>query len=307
MDILLQKGYKAFALTDINNTSACLDAIRTAPEKGIRLLAGIDFRNGIKQCYVAIAINNAGFEEINRHLSAHLHSATDFPETAPPFQHAFVVYPLHAYKGQSLRDNAFIGVSSSDLKFLHLSPYYRMRKRMALFETVSFGSKKDYNAHRLLRAMDQNTLLSKLKPSDQSEYAGDLPHAFELYSRFAAFPEMIANTAYILSGSGAIFDYGKLSNKNLKHYTGSVSEDMALLRSLCMQGLHYRYQHPSALVMERIEKELAVVGQMHFASYFLINYDIVHYARHKQYYYVGRGSGLTAFWLICCALLMWTR
>jgi len=43
--------------------------------------------------------------------------------------------------------------------------------------------------------------------------------------------------------------------------------------------------------MERVQKELAVIEKMNFASYFLINWDITKYARHKNYYYVGRGSG----------------
>ncbi|MCC6818870.1 MAG: DNA polymerase III subunit alpha, partial [Bacteroidia bacterium] len=44
-------------------------------------------------------------------------------------------------------------------------------------------------------------------------------------------------------------------------------------------------------VFNRIEKELEVIQQLNFASYFLINWDIVNYARSKDYYYVGRGSG----------------
>ena len=58
-----------------------------------------------------------------------------------------------------------------------------------------------------------------------------------------------------------------------------------------MDGLLYRYPVPSPEVMERIEKELDVITQLNFASYFLINWNIIQYARHKSYYYVGRGSG----------------
>jgi DNA polymerase III alpha subunit len=40
-----------------------------------------------------------------------------------------------------------------------------------------------------------------------------------------------------------------------------------------------------------MEKELKMIDEMGFSSYFLINWDIVNYARSKDFPYVGRGSG----------------
>src|SRR3954469_5446777 len=71
-----QKGYSSFVLTDINNTSACLETVMLSEkEYGIKPILGIDFRNGAEQKYVGIAMNNLGFKELNEHLSSHLHSA----------------------------------------------------------------------------------------------------------------------------------------------------------------------------------------------------------------------------------------
>ncbi|MCB0376095.1 MAG: DNA polymerase III subunit alpha, partial [Sinomicrobium sp.] len=113
----------------------------------------------------------------------------------------------------------------------------------------------------------------------------------ELYAAFAGYPEIIENTEYLLSNCSIHFEYGKLCNKNLKNYTNRVENDIALLKKLCEEGLSYRYPNPKQEVLQRIEKELQVITQLNFASYFLINWDIVNYARHKNYYYVGRGSG----------------
>lgn len=44
-------------------------------------------------------------------------------------------------------------------------------------------------------------------------------------------------------------------------------------------------------IQQRMEKELGLIRQMDFVSFFLINWDIVSYARQNNYYYVGRGSG----------------
>src|SRR5205085_10783239 len=38
-------------------------------------------------------------------------------------------------------------------------------------------------------------------------------------------------------------------------------------------------------------KEIKIITEFGFASYFLINWDIIRYAQHKNFYYVGRGSG----------------
>src|SRR5687767_9383000 len=86
-----QKGYDSFVLSDINNTSACLDIIRLAPEQGLKPIVGIDFRNGVKQQYVGIACNNEGFRELNGHLSYHLDGPKDFDAIAPEFSNAYTV------------------------------------------------------------------------------------------------------------------------------------------------------------------------------------------------------------------------
>src|SRR5690606_22505801 len=41
----------------------------------------------------------------------------------------------------------------------------------------------------------------------------------------------------------------------------------------------------------RVEKELQAIISLGFVSYFLINHDIVAYAKSKNYPFIGRGSG----------------
>ena len=83
-----QNGYRTFALTDINNTSAVLETLRLTEGKIVKPVVGIDFRNGIKQHYVGLAQNNQGFHELISHLSLHLHSNEPFAEQAPDFSDA---------------------------------------------------------------------------------------------------------------------------------------------------------------------------------------------------------------------------
>ena len=64
--------WPTMAITDINNTSACMTVLyllRNHAKK--RAVIGVDFRNGITPCYVALAKNWEGFRQINDHLSEH--------------------------------------------------------------------------------------------------------------------------------------------------------------------------------------------------------------------------------------------
>lgn len=293
LNAVWKNGYDCFVLSDINNTSACLDTIRLTQQKGnlVRPIAGIDFRNGISQQYVGIARNNEGFRELNEHLSPHLHKHEPFNAIAPEFSNAFVIYPLASYKGWKLKPHEFIGISINDLKSFLFSPYRHASDKLVVLHEVSFSDTKTFNAHRLLRAIDKNTLLSKLTQEEQASGRERMMPKQDLYAAYAAYPHMIVNTENLMKECSIHFEYGKLSNKNKKFYTVDLASDMQLLRDECMKGLAYRYPESSPVVMSRIEKELDVIAQKEFASYFLINWNIVTYARSKNYYYVGRGSG----------------
>src|SRR5688572_19933218 len=108
MDEVQRKGYDSFVLSDINNTSAILDALRLSAErKSLKVIPGIDFRNGVQQQFIGIAINNEGFKKLNEFLSSHLHSATTVEATAPVIEDAYFIYPFSKYAGKPLLENEF--------------------------------------------------------------------------------------------------------------------------------------------------------------------------------------------------------
>ena len=48
---------------------------------------------------------------------------------------------------------------------------------------------------------------------------------------------------------------------------------------------------PTEKVHTRLQKELKVIIELKFVSFFLINYDIINYAKKNNFFHVGRGSG----------------
>uniref|UniRef100_UPI003565ADAF PHP domain-containing protein n=1 Tax=Zeaxanthinibacter enoshimensis TaxID=392009 RepID=UPI003565ADAF len=156
-------------LTDINNTSAGLNFVRKAREFDIRPLLGIDFRNGVDPCFVGIAKNNEGYRQLNDFLSAQLHKDKPIPFRAPDFPEAYVIYPFEKVvlnEQDEFRENEFIGVSVNDLRRLPFSRLREKKDKLVVLQPVTFRNKRDFNAHRLLRAIDNNVLLSKL-PGDE--------------------------------------------------------------------------------------------------------------------------------------------
>lgn len=299
---LAQKGrWNSFALTDINNTSTLLDFIRIAHEYGIKPVVGVDFRNSAKQKYVALAKNNKGFQLINEHLSEYNLQKLPFPNKSPLNQNVWVIYPFKniclnevspTQYTQSLEAHEFIGVAPEDINKIIPSEWKWLTYKMVAMPTGSFRNKKDFNAHRLLRAIAKNTLLSKLSKNEEGS-PNDLLHSRkELADLYAVFPSLLEQAETLLADCSIHFDFGTdHPHKNLKTYTGNEDDDLKLIKKLCKDGLAYRYPEPTETVLSRIDKELHIINEKGFISYFLINWDITSYARGKGYFYVGRGSG----------------
>ncbi|MCB0386981.1 MAG: PHP domain-containing protein, partial [Bdellovibrionales bacterium] len=288
-------GIKCMALTDINNTSACMDFVRMAPDFGIRPVLGIDFRNGAEQQFVALAKNNEGFREINEFLSHHLHTGKKIPSRAPEFLNALVLYPFHRLsqeEASSLSPHEFIGIRPKELSRLPFSKLKQFREKMLAMPCCSFRNKRDFNAHRLLRAIDNNCLLSKLPLQEQGDPEDLFLSNQELSEVFKEHQDLLRRAEELLLQCEVSFSFGtEQPHKNLRYFTGTEEQDFRLIKKLCHEGMAYRYPQPTEAIYSRLEKELEIIRQKGFLSYFLINWDITSYARSRGYFYVGRGSG----------------
>ncbi len=291
LDLAVAKGYTHLALTDINNTSGCLNFLRLARRKRIKTAVGIDFRNSIDQLYIGIAKNNDGFEELNRYLSLHLTQKDPvFSPNVPGFKNVFVIYPFNKAPKRPLDDHEYIGVRPSDLNRLKICKDFLPEKLVAL-QRGSFRNRSDYQVHKLLRAIDLNTIYTKITPQDYADPM-DIFQTRKGYEKtFAEFPELVSNADHLLRQCSVSFDFDQPKSKNQQTYTGSLPKDVKLIRELCKDNLRYRYPEPSDEIISRLDKELSIIEKKGFVSYFLINWDITSYARNRGYFYVGRGSG----------------
>jgi error-prone DNA polymerase len=139
--------------------------------------------------------------------------------------------------------------------------------------------------HKLLRAIDGNTKLSRLpRAACAAEDAWMMPAA-EVARRLPDCPEAMAITERIAADCAmAEPPWGALI---FPRYEGlSRDEAFALLKRRCFEGAARRYGAITQPVQQRLDKELEIIRKKGFADYFLVVEDIVKQSPRT----CGRGS-----------------
>lgn len=288
-------GLRTLALTDIHCTAGIPDFVRDAPRYGVRPIAGIEFRRGVRLLYIGLAKNNAGFQQLNELLSPHLLDDAALPERAPELADAFFIYPF-SHAPQQLRPNERVGIRPSDLTRLPFSPWARRPQDLVALLPVTFRDKRDFNTHRLLRTVAKNTVVSMLPTEELARPEEIFRREEEVRHIYRDFPMLVDNAARLLDGCSIAFDG---SDKTRKAFSASEAEDREKLHRDTREGLRYRYPNAGPTVFARMEHELDVIERMGFISYFLINQDLVNHARSRGFFHVGRGSGANSLVAYC--------
>ncbi|TXK36852.1 DNA polymerase III subunit alpha [Pontibacter qinzhouensis] len=292
------RGYKALALTDINNTSGIFPFVQACLKQQLQPLVGIEFRRDNHWLYTGVAQNQQGFRELNSFLSRYLLRHQPLPHVPPAFEHAVVIYPfLENKREQPLRENEYMAVAPSDLNKLLFSDLRKNPEKLLMWGLFTCQNENGYALHRHLRAIDNNILLSQLQPVHGLAEDACFCDASEFLAHYQRFPELIRNTEKLVEQ--AIFTFDFSSRKNRRTFTGTTYDDKLLLEKLAWDGLRKRYgaQHKEA--KERVAHELAIIDKLGFCSYFLITWDVIRYSMSRGFYHVGRGSGANSVVAYC--------
>lgn len=314
-------GVRKLVLTEINNTASYIEMLRHCAENmpvqpvtdhhgltkygkeaySLDIAVGVEFRRGNDLLYIIIAQNSKGFETINRFLSDHNLQGKSLPLRAPEFEDVFVIYPFGKAEPEKLRHNEYIGVRKHQVNQFAL---YDQRKaysgKFVVLHPVTFGNKIDFNIHRLLRAIDLNTLLSKLPVHQQAHADEVMMPEEELEKYFEQYPELVRNTKFILEQ--CTLDLALGTDKNKKHVTGSEARDWEQLVSAATEGFSVRYNTTDPVLQERFHRELSIIRSKSFCAYFLMAYDLICFAKEKGFDYVGRGSGANSMIAYCLGI-----
>lgn len=299
-------GYDRLALTDTDNLHGLWPFLAACRAEGITPVVGAEItdpHHGTRRA-VCLVKNEAGYSHLCRLLTRrHMNAAGfDLAAALPPLAHGLIVLTsssdlLRRWHGAGAHVAAAMPRNP-------LPPTHRLRQTAKSLDVPMvatpgsfFLHRQDHAFHRLLRAIDLNTTLERLQPHQIAPADAWLAPPRVYAQRFAAFPEALKNTMEIagqITFTGPQF--GLVMPPWPENQGSSASE---ALRQAAYTGAQRRYgpELPEPVV-DRLEHELRIIGQMDFCAYFLLVRDIVQHSPRT----CGRGSGAASLVAYCLGI-----
>jgi len=224
---------KALALTDINTVTGIYDFYKLCQKYHIKPIVGSEIRVDNELYYICIAKSATGIAEINMLLTNYNCNNIAIPKTNPLFENTFVIYPMSNIPN-ILYENEFIGVREEELNFLVRPEMKKWIEKMVILRPVTFNGYEEYKLHKILRAIDRNTLISKLSEIDFCKKNETFTDKTKLLNCYKLYPKIIENTKYLVNSCSFNFEFS--TPKNKKYFTDSKEHDFELLRQLALEG-----------------------------------------------------------------------
>jgi len=297
-------GYQRLALTDTDNLYGLWSFLATCRREGLSPIVGTEITQpGGRRRAVCLVEDDTGYRNLCRLLTRrHMDGGFDLEAALP--EHAPGLVVLTQNPGL-LRTWHAAGITvAAAVPRNPLPPNHRLHRtarHLGVASVATPGSfflhPQDGAVHRLLRAIERNTSLSRLAAGDIAPPDAWLAPPQEYRRRFAICPQAVAATHEIaerLVFSGPRF--GIVMPPLLK---GNGDDPNRHLRTAAYTGARRRYGRELAEgVVERLEHELGSIARMGFSAYFLIVRDIVRHSPRT----CGRGSAAASLVAYCLGI-----
>lgn len=164
---------------------------------------------------------------------------------------------------------------------------------------VHYIEKEDAEIHDILLCIQTGKTLADPERMRFPTAEFYLKDAREMAQLFGHVPQALQNTVEIGKRCQVEFTFGQLILPNYTVPDGHTVD--SYLEELCYQGARKRYGELTQKVKERLDYELNVIKHMGYSGYFLIVWDMIHFAK-KRGIYVGPGRGSAAGSLVAYVL-----
>ncbi|MCX6958507.1 MAG: DNA polymerase III subunit alpha [Verrucomicrobiae bacterium] len=166
---------------------------------------------------------------------------------------------------------------------------------------VHFLERAHHEAHDVMICIGTGAMVADEK---RMHYVPELyfKSGDEMAALFADCPEAISNTVKIAERCNLTIEFNQ--SKYPDYTPPSEKTREGYLRELCEKGLHDRFSERAnndESLLKRLNYELSVIEKSGFVSYFLIVWDLIHYAK-MQGIPVGPGRGSAVGSLVSYAL-----
>ncbi|MBC8278478.1 MAG: DNA polymerase III subunit alpha [FCB group bacterium] len=303
-------GITALALTDLNRMSGAVAFFKKASELGIKAILGATIDDpGDEECQVILlAKNMAGFGEINtiiteRKLDENFDLLERLKAVTPNVfvlsHHVDVLNAADHLKYRGRLYGEIVYRSRLDIPQCRAVAAFCRARTIPMVATgaVSFARPEDFEKHKLLSAIFQNTSLkwAKLSATEKSylRSPAEMEHLFE------KMPEYYHASGEIARQCEVDLRLGELKFPQYPDLPEDC-EPFEHLREISETGLNWRYDgDPPEDARSRLAYELGVIDRLGFTEYFLIVYDIKEQAVRWEMPFVGRGSAANSLVSYC--------
>ena len=297
-------GYHQIALTDTDNLCGMWPFIKACRHQGLTPVIGAEVTDPhTSHRAVCLVKNNKGYSHLTRlvtqrHRDKYFSLKTALPRLS---EGLIVLTKNHDLLPFWHENNMDIAVNLTRNPLSRQHPLCATAERLNIPMVATPGSfflnKEDVKVHCMLRAIENNTCLSRLAYTDVAPQNAFLA-SFEAYrEKFSVFPDAIKNS-FVLAEKLEFKapDFG-IVMPPLKDDTGLSADKLLYKKTL--QGAKYRYGSSlSGSVLARIDHELAIIRQKNFCEYFLVVQKIVK----KASQICGRGSAAASIVAYCLGI-----
>jgi DNA polymerase-3 subunit alpha len=182
---------------------------------------------------------------------------------------------------------------------VHLSS--RLGLPLVATNDVHYVWDRQARTHELLLCIQTQTVMSDPKRMRMETNEFYLKSAEQMQALFGEYPGAISNTLAIAERCNLELVFGRPQLPRYDVPGGQTSEEY--LRKLCYEGLERRYPAADTAIRQRLDYELSVILATGFVDYFLLVYDVIHFAR-SQGIAVGPGRGSAAGSIVAYCLFL---
>lgn len=218
-----------------------------------------------------------------------------------------------AAKEAALRYEAIFGKGNFYLEIqnhgideqIRILPLFRRLSQETGIELVAtndahYINKGDSEIQKLLVCINTNTKLNEENPIALPTPEFYIKSEEEMREVFPDFTDAVENTEQIARRCNLEFEFG---NTVLPDFDIGERDHEEYLRDMCYAGAKKRFGEITDEIIERIDRELSVIGSMGFTDYFLIVQDFVNFAKtHDIPVGPGRGSGAGSLCAYCIGI-----
>jgi hypothetical protein len=155
--------------------------------------------------------NTPGFDKLSRRDFLLHYSNT------PSLHHSIQspLLPISPSPHLSLLPNEFIAIQHYELNKFLTSPLRHYPDKLLAWHNITFADTDGFELHRHLRAIDNNSLLSKLPDSQLANLNEVFLTEAEAQRLFSQYPHLVSNAKKLLEQCELSFDFKAVKNKKL--------------------------------------------------------------------------------------------